>query len=260
MSPRAPLADRRLQNRLLAGLARGLLRAPGWTEAEHCRSLMRLRATWSRLPEERRRELLGALAGTPQAAPLAHRIHSPASPADRRLLQACRAIAHARRLPFIDESPLLTLIGRDRYGRRHWLRPATARALGSLRAAAESDGITLEVVSSFRSIADQLRIIRRKLARGETLAEILVVNAPPGCSEHHGGGAVDFAVPGGPVLTEDFEASPAFAWLQAHAGRFGFSLSYPRGNRHGYIHEPWHWCHGQQKAPRQGPDPVHIGT
>ena len=28
-------------------------------------------------------------------------------------------------------------------------------------------------------------------------------------------------------------------------GRFGFRLSYPRGNRDGYQYEPWHWCFQQ---------------
>ncbi len=239
----APGREARLETRLLAGLARGLLRAPGWIEAERGGSPTHLRVAWRRLPEEGRRELLGALAGTPRTA-IAVRPDPPhRSPAERMLLQDCHAIARARRLPFVDEAPLLTLVGRDRYGRRHWLRPDAARALSRLRTAAARDGIDLEVVSSFRSIADQLRIVRRKLARGETLAGILTVNAPPGCSEHHGGGAVDFSVPGGPVLTEDFEGTAAFGWLQGNAGRFGFFLSYPRGNRHGYIYEPWHWCH-----------------
>lgn len=243
MLQRSPGRPARLEGRLLAGLARGLLRAPVWIEAQRIRSLPRLQAAFARLPEEGRRALLGALAGT-AAAPASTRL-DPGScrPADRTLLQDCQAIARARRLPLIAEAPLLALIGRDRYGRRHWLRPDAARALSRLRAAAAGDGVALEVVSSFRSIADQLRIVRRKLARGETLAEILTVNAPPGCSEHHGGSALDFAVPGEPVLTEGFEDTPAFDWLQAHAGRFGFSLSYPRGNRHGYIYEPWHWCH-----------------
>jgi D-alanyl-D-alanine carboxypeptidase len=243
MLQRSPGRPARLEGRLLAGLARGLLRAPVWIESQRIRSLPRLRTAYTRLPEELRRALLGALAGT-AAAPASTRLDPDGCrPADRTLLQDCQAIARARRLPLIAEAPLLALIGRDRYGRRHWLRPNAARALSRLQTAAIFDGVVLEVVSSFRSIADQLSIIRRKLARGETLATILTVNAPPGCSEHHGGSAVDFAVPGEPPLTEAFEDTPAFAWLQAHAGDFGFSLSYPRGNRHGYIYEPWHWCH-----------------
>ena len=43
-------------------------------------------------------------------------------------------------------------------------------------------------------------------------------------------------------VEEEFERSPAFAWLKRHASRFGFRLSYPRRNRHGMAYEPWHWC------------------
>lgn len=241
MSGRRPGLAARLEASLLAGLAHGWLRVPAWGALAHRQPPGHLRLLWNGLPADRREGLLAALAGRTQ--PSAIERLAGTIQGDRGLLEACHAIARERRLPFVDGCALLRLIGRDRYGRRHWLRPDAARALSRLRAVAAADGIELEVVSSFRSIADQVRIIRRKLARGDTLAEILAVNAPPGCSEHHSGGAVDFAVPGEPVLTEDFEATPAFAWLQANAGRFGFALSYPRDNHHGYIYEPWHWCH-----------------
>ncbi len=90
-------------------------------------------------------------------------------------------------------------------------------------------------------MADQRRILERKLRAGQSWATILEVNAPPGYSEHHSGRAVDFAVAGLPVLTEAFEKTPAFAWLTQHAAGFGYRLSYPRGNPYGYIYEPWHW-------------------
>ena len=40
---------------------------------------------------------------------------------------------------------------------------------------------------------------------------------------------------------EAFEGTGAFDWLQRHAARYGFRLSYPRGNPHGIVYEPWHW-------------------
>jgi D-alanyl-D-alanine carboxypeptidase len=48
---------------------------------------------------------------------------------------------------------------------------------------------------------------------------------------------------GVPDLEEDFEETPAFRWLSANAGRFGFVLSFPRDNPHDYVYEPWHWCY-----------------
>lgn len=38
----------------------------------------------------------------------------------------------------------------------------------------------------------------------------------------------------------DFEALEEFQWLQAHAGEYGFVLSYPRGHKT-TNYEPWHW-------------------
>jgi len=104
------------------------------------------------------------------------------------------------------------------------------------------DGVLLEAISGYRSHDYQLGIFERKLARGLSLEQILAVNAAPGYSEHHGGLALDIGTPGEPPAEESFEATPAFAWLHRRAGEFGFRLSYPRGNRHGIVYEPWHWC------------------
>ena len=45
----------------------------------------------------------------------------------------------------------------------------------------------------------------------------------------------------GEALTEEFERTPAFNWLNRRAKEFGFHLTYPRNNRFGVIYEPWHW-------------------
>jgi len=102
--------------------------------------------------------------------------------------------------------------------------------------------IALDIVSAFRSADYQLGIVRGKVERGLLMNEILRVSAAPGYSEHHSGRAVDLTTPGYAALEEEFERSPAFAWLKKHAKRFGFALSYPRRNRHGIAYEPWHWC------------------
>ena len=155
--------------------------------------------------------------------------------------------AAARQLPAHGEAALLAFAERDRFGRAQWLQPVAQRGLTRLLDAAQSQGVQLEVVSSFRSVRDQTRIVSRKLAQGQSVEQILAVNAPPGYSEHHTGCAVDFAVPGAPLLTEAFEDSAAFSWLLSNAVRFGFRLSYPRDNRHGVIYEPWHWFHVEER-------------
>jgi hypothetical protein len=142
----------------------------------------------------------------------------------------------------VAEPALLHPAGHDRHGRQHWLAPAAAGAWRQMREAAGREGIALEIVSGFRSTAYQAAIFRRKLARGQSLAQILAVNAAPGYSEHHSGRAIDIGTPGSPPAEEPFEDTPAFAWLTANAGHHGFRMSYPRGNAQGFVYEPWHWC------------------
>jgi len=150
----------------------------------------------------------------------------------------------------IQREPLqLVPIGADIHDRVQWLQPPAARALLRMREAAQRDGVPLQIVSAFRSIEYQLGIIERKLGRGLTMAEILRVSAAPGYSEHHTGRCVDITTPGFTPLEEEFEHSPAFAWLQRNAATYRFALSYPRGNRHGIAYEPWHWC-WRARSPR----------
>jgi len=145
------------------------------------------------------------------------------------------------------EPMYLELAGRDRYRRPFplWLLAQAGRAWRWMQMVALSDGVGLDAISGYRSHAYQMGIFQRKLQRGLGLDEILAVNAAPGFSEHHGGAALDIGTPGAPPAEESFERTPAFTWLSAHAGRFGFVMSYPRDNPHGIVYEPWHWCwHG----------------
>ena len=132
-------------------------------------------------------------------------------------------------------------VGED--GREHRLMPAAAAAWQAMKSAANADGVALRIVSAFRSVERQAEIVRAKLERGVSLDAILEVSAPPGYSEHHTGRAIDVTTDGTPPLELEFEKTDAFRWLARRAGEFGFVLSYPAGNPHGYAYEPWHWCH-----------------
>lgn len=145
-------------------------------------------------------------------------------------------------LALVPEPAWLVLAGFDRYQRPLWLHPAAARSWRQLQAAALRDGVLLEAISGYRSHDYQLGIFERKRARGQSVDEILGVNAAPGFSEHHSGLALDIGTPGEPPAEETFEGTPAFEWLQANAAAFGFHLSYPRDNPHGITYEPWHWA------------------
>ncbi|TZF87406.1 M15 family metallopeptidase [Cognatilysobacter lacus] len=168
-------------------------------------------------------------------ARIAQRLHALGLDAD--------AYASRTGLALVAEPGALAFAGFDRYRRPLWLRETAARDWRCMQDAARRDDIMLEAISGYRSHAYQLGIFERKRARGQSVAEILTVNAAPGYSEHHSGRALDIASPGEPPAEESFEASPAFAWLRDNAGAYGFEMSYPRGNPHGIVYEPWHWCH-----------------
>ncbi|MGV3591056.1 MAG: M15 family metallopeptidase [Gammaproteobacteria bacterium] len=141
------------------------------------------------------------------------------------------------------ECTTLVLTEPDVFGRQPQLDAGAYAAWTAMKEAAARDGITLQLVSAFRSIAYQHDLIQRKLARGDSIAAILAVNAAPGFSEHHTGRAVDIGTPGFAHLEIEFEQSPAFAWLTSRAREFSFRMSFPRGNPYGVQYEPWHWCY-----------------
>ncbi|NDK39983.1 D-alanyl-D-alanine carboxypeptidase family protein [Pseudoxanthomonas gei] len=144
-------------------------------------------------------------------------------------------------LALVPEPAALAFAGFDRYRRPLWLTASATRAWQSMRQAAAADGVALEAISGYRSHDYQLGIFERKLARGQSVQQILTVNAAPGYSEHHSGNALDIGAPGELPAEESFEATAAFAWLTTHAGDAGFHMSYPRDNPHGIVYEPWHW-------------------
>ena len=151
------------------------------------------------------------------------------------------AYADRSGLPLVAEPAWLAFAGVDRYRRPLWLHVDATRAWQHMHAAALRDDVVLDSISGYRSHDYQLGIFERKLERGQTVDEILAVNAAPGYSEHHSGFALDIGTPDEPPAETSFEHTPAFAWLTANAGDFGFAMSYPRDNPHGIVYEPWHW-------------------
>lgn len=147
-----------------------------------------------------------------------------------------------RGLPEFAEPDRLVVAETSDDGREHLLIPEAADAWRIMQAAAAKDGVVLRLVSAFRSVERQIEIISNKLRNGQEPDEIFLVSAPPGCSEHHSGRAVDIGTTDSPPLETEFELTAAYRWLAENAGRFGFTLSFPRGNRWGYSYEPWHWC------------------
>ena len=124
------------------------------------------------------------------------------------------------------------------------LRSAAAEKFRQMRLAARSEGINLAPLSGYRSVAEQEYIFFGvKEQRGQVASKRAEVSAPPGHSEHHTGYAIDIGDEGTPTtnLSQSFEQTAAFRWLEQNAPRYSFELSFPRDNPQGISYEPWHW-------------------
>ena len=131
-------------------------------------------------------------------------------------------------------------------------RQFDSRAMNALRQmlAAGSD-YGLWGVSLYRSYDLQVSLFNRQVARVKTAgmseeearAKAATVVARPGTSEHHIGLAADILGSGFTSLEEEFEQTPAFAWLKAHCAEYGFILRYTKEAEPitGVIYEPWHY-------------------
>lgn len=158
-------------------------------------------------------------------------------------LGAPHDLVDQRRLPVYADASKLVIADVSASGREHLLIPEAAASWKRMREAAQADGISLIIISAFRSFDRQYKLVSDKLNQGETVHEVFAVMAPPGCSEHHNGRALDIGTLGCEPLSEEFAESDAFNCLTRNAATFGFKLSFPKDNQWGFDYEPWHWCY-----------------
>lgn len=111
--------------------------------------------------------------------------------------------------------------------------------LKDLLDSAKASGVDIFVESGYRSFAGQqtLKSSYRTVYGAGTANSF---SADQGYSEHQLGTTVDFITTGLGGQLDGFEKTKAYEWLVANAHRFGFELSYPKGNDY-YVFEPWHW-------------------
>lgn len=121
--------------------------------------------------------------------------------------------------------------------------------------AMHKDKITgLWVASAYRSYEKQEELFNNKVKyyknqgknqeEAEALAQTVVQR--PEMSEHNLGLAADFN-----TVTNEFEKTKAFTWLQENADDYGFILRYPKDKQEitGITYESWHWRYvGQEHA------------
>lgn len=105
-----------------------------------------------------------------------------------------------------------------------------------MKAAAKEDGVSLFVVSDFRSYQTQESIYNRYVSEdGKAAADRY--SARPGHSEHQTGLAYDLN-----SLSTSFGETTEGKWLADHCWEYGFIIRYPEGKESitGYMYEPWH--------------------
>lgn len=149
----------------------------------------------------------------PRAAP------GPAQPVVAQVdARATPAVAATYPNGQIPASALVPVGGGER------LRADAAAGFLELRAAAARDGVDLPVNDSYRSLAEQQDVARRKGLYSEG-----GLAARPGTSTHGLGLSVDLQL-----------NSRALAWMRRNGERHGFVEDVPR--------EPWHWTYAPGKA------------
>lgn len=121
---------------------------------------------------------------------------------------------------------------------------------------AADDNVHLLVVSAYRSFGDQAALKYSYTVTYGSGANRF--SADQGYSEHQLGTAVDFATKEQGALSLSFGSTTAGVWLDKNAYRYGFILSYPKGNKY-YQYEPWHWRYvGVNLATRLHQDNEHF--
>lgn len=116
------------------------------------------------------------------------------------------------------------------------VQPEAMDAFYDMQAAAAADGISLWILSSFRSYEDQDVIYNRYVAQdGRDAAD--TYSSRPGHSDHQTGYTFELN-----SLEQDFQYDPAGQWLDKNCYKYGFIIRYPKGKESstGYMYEPWH--------------------
>jgi D-alanyl-D-alanine carboxypeptidase len=122
------------------------------------------------------------------------------------------------------------------------LRVEAATALEQLVASAAAEGVSITLLSSYRSYTSQVSLYSGYVA-GNGQAEADTKSARPGYSEHQTGWALDIGDGGGACAFDPcFAQQPAAVWAAANAHRFGFLVRYlpEQSGVTGYYAESWH--------------------
>ncbi len=124
-------------------------------------------------------------------------------------------------------------------------------AIDDLRAMAEAaarNGTPIAVNSPYRSYAEQVASFNGWV-NVDGYDDAITYSQRPGHSEHQLGLTIDFmTLNGGSALQGDWATTPSGAWMAANAWRYGWLMSYPKGEGGAlfsdatcFHYEPWHY-------------------
>lgn len=116
------------------------------------------------------------------------------------------------------------------------LDPIAQTAFDEMKNSAAADGISLAILSGYRSYEYQENLYNKYMTeRGIAAAD--EVSARPGHSEHQSGLCMDIN------STEfSFADTKEAKWIEENCAEFGFIIRFPKGKEEitGYDYEPWH--------------------
>ncbi len=141
------------------------------------------------------------------------------------------------------------------------------KALKRMQTEALKEGISIEVVSAYRSFERQKEIFEKKyrkytsqgLTPEKAIKKIIEYSTIPGTSRHHWGTDLDLIDGNVPrpkkvLQAKHFYGEGVFCkfkeWMDAHSQQFGFYLVYTdEPNRKGFKFEPWHYSYAPVSIP-----------
>ncbi|MFD0862669.1 M15 family metallopeptidase [Sungkyunkwania multivorans] len=162
------------------------------------------------------------------------------------------------------------LIGKgdpDLYGEGFSLQKEAYEAFVRMKHDAAKEGISIKVVSSYRSYTHQNNIWERKYNRftqqglnpAQAIEKIVEYSTIPGTSRHHWGTDIDIIDANGGengdvLVAKKFHGNGPYCklkeWMNTYAESFGFKLVYTDvANRKGFKYEPWHYSYAPISIP-----------
>ncbi|HET7520899.1 MAG TPA: M15 family metallopeptidase [Candidatus Limnocylindria bacterium] len=136
-----------------------------------------------------------------------------------------------------------------------------AVAIDDLRAmtrAAARNGTPIAVNSPYRSYAEQVASFNGWV-NVDGYDDAITYSQRPGHSEHQLGLTIDFMTLNGPsALQGDWSTTPSGAWMAANAWKYGWLMSYPKGEDGAlfseatcFHYEPWHYRYVGREMARK---------